>query len=240
MRRAMPVDEYADAYVPGPPLTVDVLREKLKALPGAKASITTEEGRKLIHLCARQGYWVRVTARTKSDDTVVRWGVPVLTAHPPLGYSGSSPDGSRLNYPHLHRYDPKPHWRKEGEYLIIRQGNGTPPWRRFKSYTDFEGPYVDEINQGEPGAEPDSEPGAEPDGGPAPAAAAAPAVPAAAAGPAVPAAPAAAPRRSTRVRKPVTIYDPSEPPEPAPAPAVDPLASLRPRRARRPPNRFGF
>ena len=224
MRRAMPVtDEYADAYVPGPPLTVDVLREDLAALPDGKASITTEEGRKLIHLCARQGYWVRVTARTKSDDIVVRWGVPVPIARPPIGYSVLSPDGSRLNHPHLHRYNPKPHWREEGEYLIIRQEDGTPPWRRFKSYTDFEGPYVDKINEGGP----DAEPG----GGPAPAAAAAPAAPAA---------PAAAPRRSTRVRKPVKIYDPSEPPEPAPAPAVDPLASLRPRRARRPPNRFGF
>ena len=225
MRRAMPVtDEYADAYVPGPPLTVDVLQEKLAGLPDGKASITTEEGRKLIHLCARQGYRVRVTARTKSDDIVVRWGVPVLTDRPPIGYSVLSPDGSRLNYPHLHRYDPKPHWREEGEYLIIRQTDGTPAWRRFKSYTGFEGPYVDKIKGSEPESEPESEPG----DGPAPAA------PAAAAAAAVPL------RRSTRIRKPVKIYDPSEPPEPAPAPAVDPLASLRPRRARRPPNRFGF
>lgn len=138
----MQANEYAEAVAaftvanPGP-LNDDERLDKLKAIltdlrENGSDTIDDPECRKLIHLCADAGFAVGLTAWLwYSGRTVTRWGFPVRLSGPPRGYSDLSPDGSRINFPYLHRYRPKSEWLDEGEYIIIKQGD---VFRRFKAY----------------------------------------------------------------------------------------------------------
>jgi hypothetical protein len=269
----MATDEYAAAAVEfdnafdqaGPPPTqqqkLDRLKERLMGELRGRACIDTVEGRKLVHLCAREGFVVRVEAWVwYSGRTVQRSGVPVFPSGKPRGYSDLSPDGTRVNYPHLHRYDPKAEWLEEGEYIIIQQvRDGEAEFRRFKAYEGIEPPCVVGIFlqggdipdddtlpiEGAPESDSDFEPpvpeqdsqgsGPESEGGEPP-----------------PSSPSPPPRRSTRVRRaparftpdpdgagPAEPYNPAEPPEVEHAIEVAQSIASRLSRVRRPPARYG-
>lgn len=146
----MQANEYAEAVAafaaanPGP-LDDDERLDRLKAMltdlrETGGDTIDDPECRKLIHLCADAGFAVGLTAWLwYSGRTVTRWGFPVRLTGPPRGYSDLSPDGSRINFPYLHRYRPKSEWLDEGEYIIIRQGD---VFRRFKAYPDKPAPQL--------------------------------------------------------------------------------------------------
>ena len=146
----MQANEYTEAVAafaaanPGP-LNDDERLGKLKAIltdlrENGSDTIDDSECRKLIHLCADAGFAVGLTAWLwYSGRTVTRWGVPVRLTGPPRGYSDLSPDGSRINFPYLHRYRPKSEWLEEGEYIIIKQGD---VFRRFKAYPDKPAPQL--------------------------------------------------------------------------------------------------
>jgi hypothetical protein len=262
----MATDEYAAAAVEfdnafdqaGPPPTQQQKLDKLKGtlvdkLDG-RACIDTIEGRKLVHLCAREGFVVRIEAWVwYSGRTVRRSGVPVFPSGKPRGYSDLSPDGARVNYPHLHRYDPKAEWLEEGEYIIIRQvRDGEAEFRRFKAYEGIDPPCVIDIFlpddtlpiEDAPESDSDFEPPvlepasqeSEPESG----------------GGEPPPPPSPPPRRSTRVRRaparftpdpdsagPAEPYNPAEPPEVEHAIEVAQSIASRLSRVRRPPARYG-
>ena len=146
----MQANEYTEAVAafaadnPGP-LDDDERLGKLKAIladlrENGSDTIDDPECRKLIHLCADAGFAVGLTAWLwYSGRTVTRWGFPVRLTGPPRGYSDLSPDGSRINFPYLHRYRPKSEWLEEGEYIIIKQGD---VFRRFKAYPDKPAPQL--------------------------------------------------------------------------------------------------